>query len=353
MKRYLYKTGIVLMAFFVGAASYGQKLTIDQVNSDSSALRFVKEMNYDVKSAPQWKFFYLTSGDEWQSYFNFSNNEIDKYRQQIKTKRWLKTDLNGDGKPDLVVSGYIAKKPGDWATATFKILVYLSQSGKSYAALNLLALGSDHSPAYFNELQIAGKNYLQLNRWEIQDELTHQPYQSDTISYSSYWGSFLNFGRKGIRHSDISSISYKVMEDRDGSYHALDIDLETTKKTNMEIIVKRSTEKEPDINRARLAKDLWIHMDTLIRSSYVMGRVNGDTTVVHHDINSEQLPIYLTVIYKDGHKETIQDYGNGANYSVMTIYACMENIIQNVFDQLQRRQELINGMLDGVGSFGY
>ncbi|UAY54836.1 hypothetical protein [Arachidicoccus terrestris] len=353
MKRYLYKTGILLMALFGAAGSYGQKLTIDQINSDSAALRYVKEMNYDVKSAPQWKFFYLTSGDEWQSYYNFSNSEIDKYSQQTQSKRWLKTDLNSDGKTDLVVSGYIAKRPGDWATATFKILVYLSQSGKSYTAFNLLASGSDHAPAYFNEIQVAGKHYLQLHRWQSQDELNHQPYQSDTIRYSSYWGSFLNFFQKGIRHSEISSISYKVLEDFDGSYHALNIDLETTKKTNMEIVVKRSTEKEPDINRARLAKDLWVHMDTLIRSSYAMGRVKGDTTIVHHDINSEQLPIYLTVIYKDGHKETIQDYGNGANYSVITIYACMENIIQNVFDQLQRRQELINGMLDGVGSFGY
>lgn len=354
MKKYLSnKAALLLTALLAGAASYGQKLTIDQINSDSAALRYVKEANYDARHAPQWKFFYLTSGNEWQSFFNFSNTEAAALLRQAPSTNWFKADLNGDGKNDLVVSGYIARKPQDWATATFKILVYLSQSGKNYAALNLLSSGSDQYPAYINQIQVNGKNYLQLNRWQIQDEAGHKPYQSDTITYSSYWESFLNVHAQGMRKSAITKISYKVMEDQQGSYHALNIDLESTKKTNMEVVVKRAKEKEPDINKVRLAKELWSRMDTLMRSSYATGKIKGDTTVVEHDVNSEQLPIYLSVTYKDGHKETVQDYGIGATFSYMTIYSCMENIIQNVFDQLQRRQELINGMLEGVGSFGY
>lgn len=351
MKSYLTKAGLLLMALITVATGFGQHLTIDQINSDSLALRYVKEMNYDAKTAPQWKFFYLTTGQEWQSYFNFSEQEVQEYQEQTHAQKWLKTDLNADGKPDLIVSGYIAKKPGDWATATFKVLAYISQSGKSYAALNLLPDGIDKYPAYFSEVQVENKSFLKLTKWQVRDQVSHLPFQSDTLRFSPYWDSFLNIHQTKMRSSEIAQINYKVMEDLKGSYHALNIDLETTKKTNMDIIIKRATEKEPDINKARLAKELWVQMDTLIRSSYVTGRLKGDTTVIHHDLNSEQLPIFLTVTYKDGHKETIQDYGAGATYSVMTIYSCMENIIQNVFDQLQKRQWMLNSFIDGALEF--
>ena len=135
---------------------------------------------------------------------------------------------------------------------------------------------------------------------------------------------------------------------RSGKWASLNIDLMSTKKTNMEIITKNASEKTPDINKARLARQLWIHMDSLIRSSYLTGRLNGDTIIAHRDFNSQQLPTYLTVTYTDGHKETYQDYGNGSTYSLCNIYSCMEHIIQNVFDQLQRRQMMLNSMADDL-----
>lgn len=347
MKRYLYKASLLLLAIFAAAASYGQ-LTIDQIDSDSAALRYVRQMNYDAKAAPQWKFFYLTTGNEWASYFNFSESEIAKYQQKMPTKSWLKTDINGDGKTDLLVSGYIARKPGDWGTATFKILAFLSQPGKRYAELNILTKESEKYPAYIEPALAAGKSALALYRWQVhQGKKGDQPYISDLLGYNTYWDSFVDITDKPMRNAEIQYVSYKMMENVDGSYHAVNIDLLTTKKNNMEVVVNSASAKEPETHKARLTKDLWSHMDTLLRNSYVTGQVNGDTTVVRHDFNSTQLPIYLTIVYKDGHKQTIQDYDNGANYSIITIYSCMENIIQNVFEQLQNRQMLLNSMIGG------
>ncbi|GAB3367107.1 hypothetical protein GCM10027566_39430 [Arachidicoccus ginsenosidivorans] len=347
MKRYLSKAAILLTALLTSGLTWAQDLTIDQINSDDAALLYVKQMNYDAKQAPQWKFFYLTTGNEWQSYYNFSNQQIAAYEQQTQATKWFKTDLNGDGKTDLIVSGYIAKRPGDWATATFKILVFLSEQGKNYTEVNILPENSDKYPAYFNQLTLNNKHYIQLSRWLIQNNASELPYQQDTVTFSKYWGSFLNYHKRGMRSSDITSINYKVMEDLAGSYHALNIDLLSSKKTNMEIIVKNAKEKVPDINKARLAKGLWVEMDTLIRSSYVVGRKKGDTTFISHENNNEQLPTFLTVTYADGHTETVQDYSPGASYSMMNIYNCMENIIQNVFAQLQRRQEILSSMISG------
>ena len=355
MKKYLSQAGILLMILLISGVLRAQKQSIDQLDSDSAVLRYVKEMNYQAIKAPQWRFFYLTSGDEWAAYFNFSDQELAAYQSQRQAPKWIKTDLNQDGKTDLVVSGYIAKRPGDWATATFKVLVFLSQPGKNYIEANIIPAKTEKFPTYVSQLKINGKNYLQINHWLSRHTPEDLPFTSDTTFYSAYWDSFLNYHQKGLRSSAITHINYKVMEDKEGSYHGLDIDLISGKKTNMEIIVKGAKQKQPDINRARLAEPLWVHMDTLIRSSYVIGTQKGDTTVCSHDFNSEELPTYLSVTYADGHTETIQDYNTAASYSMMTIYGCMENIIQNVFAQLQRRQELmssvIGGALDGGLSF--
>ena len=354
MKKYLiHSSAMLLITLLLSGFGYSQSLTVEQVSSDSTALRFIREENYDAKKAPQWKFFYLTTGKEWQSYFNFSQQEVSELSSSLSPKRWFKEDLNEDGKEDLVVSGYIAKRPGDWATATFKILVYLSKPGKGYVGYNLLTDEADKYPAYVSQLHIDDKNYLKLNEWAVESDRRNQPFTSDTVYYSPYWETYLNYHHQGLRQAEIKGVSYKVMEDREGSYHEVNIDLESTKKTNMEVITKNAQDKEPDINRVRLAPALWTRMDTLIRSSYVTGRTKGDTTVVHHDPLSDLLPVYLTVHYKDGHSETVQDYGMGANYSQMTIYSCMENIIQNVFAQLQRRMELLNGVSDALGGFSY
>jgi len=348
MKNYLSTAGLLLITLLTSGVIRAQKQSIDQLDSDMDVLKFVKEMNYDAKRAPQWKFFYLTEGNEWQSYFNFSDQQKATYQGQNQAPKWIKTDLNEDGKTDLVISGYIAKRPRDWATATFKVLVFLSQPGKGYVEANIIPAKTEKFPTYFDQININGKNYLKINHWLSQGTPAGLPFSSDTTYYSAYWDSFLNYHQKGLRKSAITHINYKAMEDNLGSYHALDIDLISGKKTNMEIQVKSAKQKEPDINRARLAQPLWVHMDTLIRSSYVTGVKKADTTICSHDFNSEELPIYLTVTYADGHTETIQDYNTGASYSMMTIYNCMENIIQNVFAQLQRRQELMSSMISGA-----
>lgn len=345
MKKYLSKTVILLLLAFVSAVSSAQELTIDQIDSDSSVVKYIKQMNYDSKLAPQWNFFHLTTGKEWRAYFNFSREQIAQYQNIIPRSSWLKTDLNQDGKTDLVVSGYIARKPGDWSTATFKVLVFISAEGKRYVEVNLLSEKSEKYPAYVSPLTDGSTKYLKVNQWLAQNGPDGLPYQNDTTYYSKYWDSFLNFQSQGLRSSKITSISYKVMEDLDGSYHGLNIDLLTTKKTNMEVVVKNAEEKEPDIHRARLASDLWVHMDILIRGSYVLGRQIGDTTLIARDFNHQQLPTYLTVTYSDGHQETIRDYSPGANFSMMAIYDCMENIIQNVFRQLEQREEIMESLL--------
>ncbi|SDZ88315.1 hypothetical protein SAMN05192529_103149 [Arachidicoccus rhizosphaerae] len=348
MKKYLSKAGILLITLLTSGVISAQEPSIDQLDSDSAVLRYVKTMNYEAKKAPQWKFFYLTQGDEWASYFNFSEQQQASYQSQQQPSKWIKTDLNHDGKTDLLVSGYIAKKPGDWATATFKVLVFLSQPGKNYIEANILPAKTEKFPTYIQQINIKGNNYLKINHWLSQNSPGDLPFISDTTYYSSYWDVFLNYHQQGMRASAITHINYKAMEDKEGSYHALDIDLISGKKTNMQIIVKGAKQKEPDINRARLAEPLWVHMDTLIRSSYVTGIQKGDTTLCHPDEHSEALPVYLSITYADGHTETIQDYNSGATYSMATIYNCMESIIENVFAQLQRRQELMSSMISGA-----
>lgn len=353
MKRILLKSILSLLGLVLIGPVMAQ-LTVDQVNNDSLALTFVKQQNYSKNEAPQWKFFYLTTGQEWKSYFNFSAAQTSQLTSEMHSMNWQKADINGDHKMDLIVSGYIARRPGDWSTATFKLLVFLSQSGKGYQELNLLTENAEKFPAYFDLIRLQQKDFIRLFRWQLpeqgqtQQQAQQQPYQIDTVSYSNFWSAFINQHEAGLNRKQIQMIVYKAQEDAGGAYHALTIFNSSEKKTNIEISTWQPKEKTPSNYKARLSKTLWEQLDTLSRSIQVAQVPGGDSVILNHRFNSQDLPVTLTLHFQDGSTQKIVDYGAQGSFTLMTVYGCMENIIQNVFDQMQQRQQIIQSLSDGV-----
>lgn len=327
------------------------QLTVDQVHSDSTALAFVQQQNYSKEHAPQWHFFYLTTGNEWQSYYNFSQQRTQELAAEMHAFKWEKADFNGDGKPDLLVSGYIAKKPGDWATATFKILAFQSLAGKGYAQYNLLTENAEKYPAYMDFIRLDNHNFIRLFRWQLPDKRADRPYQLDTLTFDPYWSSFINVHDATLRRKDIQKIEYRSQEDLQGSYHGLTLDNSNEKRTQAIVALWQKGEKEPETYKAKLTKGLWANLDTLIQKVQPTSFSTNDSVVIHPKVNATDLPVTLTIYFKDGSHKKIIDYGGESTFTLMTVYGCMESITENVLLQVQQRQQMLQGLTDDV--FGY
>lgn len=351
MKKIQLKIVIGLMACLAATTAATAQITVDQVHSDSSALAFVQQQNYSKEHAPQWHFFYLTSGNEWQAYYNFSQQKIQELSAQMHGFKWEKADFNGDGKPDLLVSGYIARRPEDWETATFKILAFQSQAGKGYAQYNLLTEKAEKYPAYLDFIRMDDHNFIRLFRWQLPSKGDNRPYQLDTLTFDSYWSSFINVHDGKLHSADIQKIEYHSQEDLQGSYHSLTLDNSNEKRTQAKVALWQIGDKEPETYKAKLTKDLWTNLDTLCQKIQLPQFASQDSIVLHQQVNETDLPVTLTIYFKDGTRKKLVDYGAESTYTLMTVYGCMESITENVLLQVQQRQQMLQNLTGDV--FGY
>ena len=332
----------IILFSAIGNYALSQDITISQINSDADVLAFVKQENYDKATAPQWNHFYLTDGTEWKSYYNLSKHQIDSIEQNAPTLRWQKADLNMDGKPDLVVSGYIARRPEDWSTATFKLLVFFSDRGNGSVEMNLIDDKLDKYPAYFNIVSLDDdRQYLQIYRWHTGNSTLANtaPLRSDTLQYNDVLDYFVQRSAY-LNPLDIQRIDYHVQENLNGAYHLLSLGNINDKSFPINISLAQPG-RNPDSYKARLTKTLWNNIDTLARSI----RFAGDSIVYDNDTYANnKLPITLTIQFKDGTKKIVRDYDADASFTLMTIYQVFEEIINNTLDMYQQRQQQMQQM---------
>lgn len=336
----------VIIFSVIGNCALSQDITISQISSDADALAFVKQENYDKETAPQWHHFYLTDGDEWKSYYNLSKQQSDSVEQNMSAMRWQKADLNMDGKPDLIVSGYIARRPEDWTTATFKLLVFFSDRGNGSIEMNLIDDKLDKYPAYFNIVSPDGDNrqYLQIYRWHTGGNglANVVPLRSDTLKYNDVLDYFVQRSTY-LNPSAVQRIDYRMQENISGAYHVLSLENINDKSFPVNISLVQPGTKSPDSYKARLTKTLWNNIDTLARSI----RFSKDSIVYDNDTYANnKLPITLTIQFKDGTKKIIRDYDADASFTLMTIYQVFEEIINNTLDMYRQRQQQIQQMDD-------
>lgn len=330
---------LLFLSILLSSDAVFSQLTVDMVDSDSTVLHFVQQQNYDVKKAPQWKFFYLTNGDEWNSYYNLSREQQSVVAQQDPTLRWSKADINGDGKQDLVVSGYIARRPGDWSTATFKLLIFLSQPGTDYSEVDLI--GGQQSakfPVYFNIVKMDDKDLLRIYQWRNLSD-SRIPLEIDTLKYNNRIDAFVNADQP-LSPSDITQLQYRVYDDQLGSYHEALIVPKAGKAADLTISVKQYNDKTPQIYRVKIVQSLWMQIDTLARSL----QLPKENNIFPAAEGSTQLPVELTLFYGDSSRKFVKDSNGEISYTFISLYQTMETIIQSAFDQIERRQEILTQM---------
>ncbi|ANI88178.1 hypothetical protein A9P82_01930 [Arachidicoccus ginsenosidimutans] len=327
--------------------AHSQNITVQQVNSDADVLAYVKQENYDKDNAPQWNHFYLTDGTEWKSYYNLSTQQVASVEENMQHTSWQKADVNGDGKPDLIVNGYIARRPKDWNTSTFKLLVFLSQRGNGYVELNLIDDQLDKFPSYFDVLPSDTVNYLKVYRWQPDaDAALKLPLKIDTLRYHNMLDNFVNYSQY-LYEKNIQKIDYLVKDFQPDTYKELSVEKLNEKYANVVISIMQPDSKTPSTFKARMTTALWGSVDSLMRSI----PLRGDSTVYNSSIQDEKLPIVTTIYYTDGSKKIIKDYDGDVSFSLMTLYQTFETIIGRTLDEYQQRQQRISEFMDDMFSF--
>lgn len=321
---------------------------IEDIKSDSDALNYIIAQNYSPNLGPQWKFFHLNEGDEWNDFYNFNQNQIAKINDHFKFSKWAKADLNQDGIDDFIVSGYIAKSAKDWKTATFKLLIFFSQSSasrvKTYVEMNVLPTVMEKYPAYFNVLTINGKSYLELISWRnnILPGENNLPYSCDTLGINHTLGGFNNYYEKGLSPIAVSKLIYKYTTDDKGSYVSLTLSDKEKKGIEAIITSKDASIKNPDINTTRIRNLPWAAFDSLARS------INNPVLILNTDQHDQQLqdPVDISFFYVDGTSHTIHVNRQDASFSLNALFYCCDAIIQNYYNRLEQQRENAQQLMD-------
>ncbi|HEY0297816.1 MAG TPA: hypothetical protein VGB84_01220 [Arachidicoccus sp.] len=336
---------VTLFLMIVFNAAYTQVI-LSQINSDGLVLQFVKQKNYST-DAPQWNHFYLTRGDEWKDYANLEQNREREIAQLLPSKSWLKSDLNGDGKDDLMVSGYVARSMGDRSDAVFKMLVFLSTAKKNdYDEVDLLNEASNNFPAYCDVILVDNVPFIRLYKWILpKDEAVNSPVEVDTLQYNSFVKNFVNYAAV-LYPSGIRRIDYSVKDDPSGSYHSVNIVKMPGNNYTIQVILQPSGNKKPETHSLRIKKDLFNNVDSLVRHLHI----RDSSTILDADDSSENLPIGTTIYYVNGTKKIIHDYGQNADYTLLAIYKTMEDAMSVTLQRIENRNEFWGELIEGIGT---
>jgi hypothetical protein len=322
---------ILACILFLGAAYAQQRHSVQSINSDSAAKWFVINSNYDKENAPEWLHFRLTSGAEWQHFYNLGNDVSEKISQKEQYSKWAKIDLNNDGKPDLIVSGVIGQAGG-----AYKLLVFLSEKDSDeYTQFDLIPEVEKSYPAYFKEIKSDDGAMLEITHWlPTAESASDAPYTKDTVVYKT--GYFLNYNPAPTNDS-ITKITY-IINEPDDSYRKAEFTPRKNGEATGVLWDKFADAKDTSKTRVRIAQDTYIDVLDIIkyanlkslRSEYELPPIMamGDVQVVQ-----------LTVEYSDGSTKTITDNGGNGTYSLFAIYDWIEEIYSQVYELTQQQQQ--------------
>ena len=322
---------ILAYTLFLGIA-YAQRSSVQNVNSDSTAKWFVTKTNYDKQNAPEWQYFRLTTGNEWKRFYNLGKATSEKIGQSEQYLKWLKTDLNHDGKLDLVVSGVIGQAGG-----SYKLLVFLSEEDSNeYTQYDLISEAEKSYPAYFKEVKSDdGQSMLEITHWLPGSESTPDaPYTKDTVVYKS--GYFLNYNPTPTTDSVVRVI-YTVREPDGGYRKAIFIPRKNGDATGM-LIDKLSEVKDTSKTKVRIAQETYKDLLDIIKYADVKS-LRSEYELPPIMATSDVQMVQLVVEYKDGSSKIITDNGGNGTYSLFAIYDWIEEIYSQVYEQMQQRQQ--------------
>lgn len=339
MKQIIFCIGLILS----GSNGIAQ-MTIAQIASDSDVVDFVKQQNYS-KGAPQWNHFYLTDGMEWNNYFNLDTPQNVLTGLQGNVNSWKKVDINSDGKMDLVVSGYIARQPGDWTTAVFKVLVFLTTEKKNtYDKLNLLTDDIERFPAYFSTLSVGDKNLIQLFYSQNDNTVKNgRPYTVDTLRYYSFVKNFIDY-TGNLYPKELQKIDYFVKDAMSDAYHRVTIEKRLDGKCFISYTIKDADSRNIESHTLKIRNSFFQSLDSLARQY----TVNGNEITINDEDDTGITPVQTTIWYNDGSKKTIKDYGGINNYTLLAIYQTMEGAMRTAVNKIENRNEFWGELIGGV-----
>lgn len=309
-------------------ASMAQDTEIDNVNSDSTAMQFFRKNIIRGSKESNYNDFKLTQGNEWINYYNFSEQQKNELLSKYKYSSWAKTDLNGDKKDDLIISGYLSKVIGK--SNHYRLFIFLTQPNNSFE----IAISNSNTPQYFRLIDVDTSKYIEISKWsnDLYKQEENLPLRIDTLEFNYPMMTLVDY-QKLVSPSSIKKVVYKETYLPRGYAEATVIN---NQSRNSDFVIKIDAQdgSRPEINNAKISQDLmkdFLDITSRLKKYEILSG-NPMTTISDGDVKKS-----IEVEYDDGTKIFIDDNTGRSSYTLEAIYNWFQYSINNVYEQINNR----------------
>ena len=298
MKLLLFISSIMLCS-----VAYSQ-LSIEKLNSDSSVKQFIIQAKSNNNPESEWNNF---------NFIKWENEKLYPLSDSITNiQKWLKADINNDGKQDIIVSGALTYPWGN----NFILLAFLS-TDSAYRQINLMPIFGEIRPIYFKPIFINEKECFELIKVGAGYNWRSPQLVKDTIVFM--FNDFVNYN-KNPTHQTFDSLFFFT----NYVWKPYNISYLTITNTGNMIYKKGAYSRDKEFNEyAVLSKQKLKEFEQLLNYVNPLSLRNDYT-------NAEDIECtHITIKYTDGTYKTINDYGSFGTYSLKALYNKCNEFIEN------------------------
>ncbi len=302
---YCKRYGLFCLLFLCADMTCAQ-MTIEKINSDSLVKAY---MVHELKMID----FEFTTG------YEIAADYPSKKYDTISRLKWIKLDVNNDGRKDIIINGYTKAQIGKHAINVFHLFIFL-QTDSGYSRVSLIPMYAENTPYYFNIVRVGREKLIEVVSAGMDDGFfdPENPIKRDTLVYMQ--GTYVNYNRyPSQKPFKTFAWYYNSAWSNEGVFFQLDDKGNLIKKKGAwwkpETVIERSSLKKNELTKIIRLVD-YVHPWKL-EKYYSKGlRDNGK--------------INLIIDYADGARKEIKDDSRSyGTYGLKAIYDALYAITMN------------------------
>lgn len=300
------KIYLTILALFISVFSLSQ-MNIENIKTDKDAIQFVSQ--FGEKNNMEWR---KVSFNDLNGMF--SQNKRKKrdlvFLDSLTNKKWIKSDFNNDGRPDLIFFGRFYTQLG--------VLSFISKGD----SIECNDIGSSHSvyyPSGIGEFQLGMVNFLTISSF-VRNEIDYDirnSYKTDTLIYR--FGGFVEPDFRELPIFKFDSIVYRISATWMSLVNIPKITIYADGK--VKLLRNKSNYNRDSALWTNFENVSSGHIDGVKELEGILGYINFWNLKTNNPVGYiSDLGASITTVYYNGKSKSISDYGSHSTYGLNLLY---------------------------------